>query len=383
MILATPMAAFGECMGTRQPRSTNMAVRRGKHGLLVSPAPPKPSLALSIRASTIGAGTDTVVTTISYTLGANVENLTLIGTAAINGTGNVLTNEIRGNDGDNVINGGVGADTMTGGAGNDTYYVDNIGDVVIEDVSAGIDAVLASVSFSLSANVENLTLTGTAAINGAGNALDNAIVGNAGVNVLNGGAGADTMTGGGGNDTYYIDDIGDIVVEAASAGTDAVLASVSYTLAANLENLSLTGAATINGTGNALNNSIIGNAGDNILNGGLGNDTLNGGSGIDTFVFNSTLGTANIDQIVGFNAVEDIIWLDSSIFTALTGQSAISSGGFYKGAAAMEIDDRIIFNSTTGALFYDADGNGRGASIQFASLTNVSGVLSANNFVVI
>ena len=330
-----------------------------------------------------GGGTDIIYASVSYTLSANVENFTLMGTGAINGVGNALANVLIGNVGDNSLDGGAGVDSMAGGSGNDTYYVDVVGDVVLEDLSAGTDIINASVSYTLSANVENLTLTGTSAINGTGNALDNVIVGNAGANILTGGAGADTMMGGAGNDTYYVDNIGDVVIEVASAGTDTVMASVSYVLADYIENLTLSGTTALVGTGNALNNVITGNSGNNSLDGGLGNDTLNGGAGVDVFVFSTALGAGNIDQIVGFNTVDDTICLDSSVFTAFAGQAAVASGTFYKGAGAMEADDRIVFNSATGALYYDADGNGRGTAIQFATLTGLTGVLSANDFVII
>jgi Ca2+-binding RTX toxin-like protein len=234
-----------------------------------------------------GGGMDLVESSITYTLGAEVENLTLIGTAAINGTGNTLANRITGNASANRIDGGAGGDTMAAGAGNDTYVVDNALDVIIEDVGGGIDLVEASVSHTLSAEVENLTLKGTAAINGTGNASANRITGNAAANRIDGGAGNDTLIGGAGNDTYVVDSTGDVVTEEAARGTDLVEASVSYALSAEVENLTLTGTSAINGTGNVLANRLIGNTGNNRLNGGAGADTMIGAEGDDTYVIDS------------------------------------------------------------------------------------------------
>src|SRR5207253_11098181 len=209
-----------------------------------------------------GEGSDTVQSTISYTLGANVEVLTLIGTGDINGTGNGLANSLNGNSGANTLDGGAGADLMFGGNGDDTYIVSDLGDRATEvSASGGYDTVMSAISFTMTSNIEKIVLTGTAATTAAGNALDNLMIGNSGNNSFVGGGGNDIMTGGLGNDVYYVDQAGDVVNENAGEGTDTVIASLSYTLGATLENLTLSGSAALSGTGNDLNNIITGNAG--------------------------------------------------------------------------------------------------------------------------
>ena len=135
-------------------------------------------------------------------------------------------------------------------------------------------------------------------------------------------------------------------------------------------------------TGNQLAQTIIGNAGNNTLNGKLGLDTLTGGNGQDSFVFDTTLGATNIDTITSFIVADDTIVLENAIFTAL-GVGALLAGAFNTGAAATQADDRIIYNSATKALLYDADGVGGVAAIQFATLTNISGALSAADFLIV
>lgn len=254
-------------------------------------------------------GVDTIVSSFTYTLGSNVENLTLSGTGAINGNGNALNNIITGNVANNIINGGVGVDKMIGGYGDDIYYVDNVKDIVAERAYEGDDTVYSTITYVLGGNIETLKLAGAAAINGTGNALNNTITGNGFDNIINGGAGMDTMRGGLGNDTYLVDNIYDTVVENLNSGTDAVISSATYALGSNLESLTLTGKKVIDGTGNSLNNTIIGNAAANTINGSTGNDILQGGLGNDTYSFNSGDGRDVVYDTKG----ADIIKLGSNV----------------------------------------------------------------------
>jgi Ca2+-binding RTX toxin-like protein len=297
----------------------------------------------------VGAGTDTVLSLISYILRDNVENLALTGSAAINGTGNGLANALTGNSGANVLDGAAGADKMTGGGGNDTYMVDNTGDRVVESSGQGTDTVLSGVSYTLGANVENLTLTGTAAINGTGNSLKNVLVGNAATNLLSGGTGADTMRGGPGNDTYVVDNPGDIVAELAGEGTDTVRASIGYTLGANLENVVLTGTGAVGAVGNALANALTGNSAPNSLSGGGGADLLAGGAGADAYYYGRSGGADRILESDPTPGIQDRLYFDPGIqpldiilsrsgndllLAVGTGGDVIAVQGWYQGPAA-------------------------------------------------
>jgi Ca2+-binding RTX toxin-like protein len=232
-------------------------------------------------------------------LGANVENLTLIGIADLAGFGNALVNTITGNSGNNTLDGLGGADNMSGAGGNDTYYVDDGFDQALEGVGAGTDTVRTLVTYVLSANVENLTMQGTASIGGYGNALPNAIFGNSGDNTLDGMGGADGMVGGLGNDVYFVDNNFDVVAENPGEGTmDSVYASQTYVLGANVEFLYLTDTSAIAGFGNSVANVVQGNSGNNVLNGRQGADTLAGNAGNDVFQFN--VGEGNGDIVFDF-----------------------------------------------------------------------------------
>jgi serralysin len=180
---------------------------------------------------------------------------------------------------------------MAGGAGSDTYFVDNIGDSVVENANEGTDVVFASANFTLSANVENLILQGSADLQGFGNAGANVIYGNTGNNLLDGGAGIDLMVGGAGNDTYFVDDPSDAAFELANEGNDAVFASCNYGLAADVETLMMQGTGDFQGYGNNQVNTLVGNAGNNLLNGAGGADTMQGGAGDDTYFVDTSLDT--------------------------------------------------------------------------------------------
>jgi Ca2+-binding RTX toxin-like protein len=512
---------------------------------------------------------------------AGIENLTFVGTGNFTGTGNALNNVITGGIGNDTLNGGAGIDTLIGGLGNDTYTVDNLADVITELSGEGTDTVNASISYTLGAEVENLTLTGAGAINGTGNTLANVITGNTGANVLTSVANTltgtyDTLVGGAGNDTYVVDDANVVITETAGNGTDTVQTSVltTYTLtAANVENLTYTGVGNFTGTGSATANTLTGNigsdtlyggagndtlfggagndrlsggagvdsitggtgndtfvflagdssptagqhdrivdftigtdlidlssfggltfvgsnaftavnqvrvttlagvttievntagangselsidltgtlaltqadfsnnvtlaapnvpngpppanqtlvgtnaantltggagndtisgaggndtlsgdagndvinggAGADVISGGLGNDILTGGTGADAFVFNTAPNAVtNVDMLTDFTAVDDTIRLENAVFTALTATGVLNVNFFRLGTAAADNNDFVIYDQTSGNLYYDADGNGAGAQVLIATLAN-NEVLTRNDFVVI
>jgi Ca2+-binding RTX toxin-like protein len=260
-----------------------------------------------------GEGSDTVYSTAHFRLGAEVETLVLQGSADLQGYGNSLANSIYGNSGNNILDGGAGGDSMYGGAGSDTYFVDNAGDVVVENLNEGLDTLLSTASLMLSANVETLVLQGSADLQGYGNSLSNSLYGNGGNNILDGGAAGDSMYGGAGNDIFYVDDAGDVVVENAGEGSDAVFSTAHYELAANVETLVLQGSADLQGYGNVGNNTIYGNAGNNLLDGSAGADTIYGGAGNDTY-FIDTPGDVVVENL---NEGADAIFSTANIQTIL------------------------------------------------------------------
>jgi Ca2+-binding RTX toxin-like protein len=321
---------------------------------------------------------------------------------------------LTGAENNDMLKGGGGADTLQGGTGIDTaayndsptgvyvslgatggytgggYYGDAAGDVLydVENLigSQHQDTLLGN---NWANELRGLggpdTLAGLGGIDvlwgGEGNdhlhggSENDTLRGESGNDRLDGEAGADTMIGGYGDDRYYVDNTYDVVTELAGQGVDEVRTSVSWTLTpgSDVEVLQTTNDAGTVGlflTGNSSGNVIRGNNGNNLINGGAGNDELTGLGGQDFFVFNTALDAAyNVDTITDFNVADDTIMLDDAIFSSSLGVGNISSGELVIGSAALDANDRLIYDSNTGALSYDADGVGGSAQVQFARLS--------------
>ena len=218
-------------------------------------------------------------------------------------------------------------------------------------------------------------MLGTAAIDLTGNYQVNRLIGNAGDNVLDGKGGVDQMLGSVGDDTYFVNHAHDLAFELPGQGGDTVRATVSYQLDDGMEIEALTttnnnGLGAINLTGNVKTQAIVGNAGANILQGlggddylqgRAGNDTLIGGAGADKFLFNTALNAAtNVDAITDMTAGVDIIRLDDAVFAGIGAVGVLNADAFHIGAAAADAQDRIVYNSATGELFFDSNGNAAG-----------------------
>ena len=333
------------------------------------------------------------------------------------GTGD---DNLYGEEGSDRLDGGLGVDTMEGGSGNDTYVINAAADRVIEAVNGGIDTVEASFSFSLTGNgVENLTLIGAGNTTGTGDAGDNVLIGNSGSNAMYGGEGNDTLdgaagedrlVGGLGDDVYYAD-TDDTLVEDAGGGTDTVRFGAfngggGLGAGVEVERIETVdgarGTASLSLSGNEFAQTILGNAatnylyglagadrlygrdGDDLLSGGTGADLLIGGAGADTFLFNTALGSGNVDVIQDFAAADDVIQLGRGVFVGLTSSRYLTLNQFKDlSTGQVDADDRLIYNSGTGALSYDRDGSGTAyAAVQFATLSDKATITSADFFVV-
>jgi Ca2+-binding RTX toxin-like protein len=304
--------------------------------------------------------------------------------------------QLIGGGGHDLLDGGAGADFMIGGQGDDTYVVDNVDDFVGESSNplSGYDGVFSSISFTLGDGLEWLELTGDAAVNGTGNSADNILYGNGGNNTLDGRAGVDQMNGSSGNDTYIVDNVGDTVVEVpAIGGADRIYSYVSYTLSENVEQGRLFGTA-VTLTGNDLNNSLTGNAaantliglfGNDLFNGDLGNDVMIGGAGQDRFYFATQANSANNwDRILDFSAVDDSIYLKTAFFGAAGPAGVLTAAAFkaigFAGAAAIDANDRIIHDRSTGKIYYDVNGSAAGGATLFAQV-QAGAVLTQADFI--
>ena len=292
-------------------------------------------------------------------------------------------NRTTGTDRNDVLYGTNAAESLSGGAGNDSYHV-TAGDMIVEAAGSDMDTVYSQFTRRLEDNVEKLFLTGTGSVNGAGNDSANVLTGNAGANrlgglggddtlngaggrdTLDGGAGSDLMAGGYGNDTYLVDTIRDVVREAAGQGIDIVRTTISHTLADNVEQLMLTGAGSVNGTGNGSANVLTGNAGANRLGGLGGDDVLNGGAGDDRLV-----GGAGLDRLAGGHGADSFVFLSAADSTvAFDGRDVIRDFSISQG-------DRI----NLGAIDANAGraGNQTFSYIDDARFSGHAGELSARS----
>jgi Ca2+-binding RTX toxin-like protein len=276
-----------------------------------------------------GEGTDRVRAGITYTLGSDLENLQLIGSGDINGTGNAGANQIDGNSGantlsgaagndlirggagDDVLNGGTGSDQMQGGDGEDD--LDGADDNDRLEGGDGNDIILGGTGADiLDGGADNDTLTGGAGADQLlGGAGTDSLNGGAENDRLDGGTGADAMTGGTGDDIYFVDDAGDTTVEVQGEGSDIVRTVIDWTLSDHIERLILEGSADLRGTGNGLANIITGNGGANVLDGAGGNDTINGALGADTLI-----GGTGADILVGGGGNDIFLVRQESVFTS-------------------------------------------------------------------
>lgn len=341
-----------------------------------------------------GGKKDHVMAYASYILSDNVENLTLMGSNDLSATGNAQKNVITGNEGNNTLDGGGGIDTLIGGLGDDLYIVRDIKDKVTEKKDGGHDRIETTVNkytIAKLAEIEDLSFIGTGDATLTGNAKTNVLVGSDGDDTLDGGKGGDTMMGGEGNDTYYIDDLLDVVIEQGDEGHDTVYSSVSIdALWDNVEDLILTGKA-LNAIGNDRDNLLIGTSAANTLSGLDGNDVIDGlggndryigGSGADTFRLSvAPNAKSNVKTIEDFVSGEDNLDINAKTFKwkgDYLGQLLEENFGSNATGAAETAEQRFIYNNTTGELFYDADGSGKGKAVLMAILEGSPDLLASD-----
>ena len=314
------------------------------------------------------------------TLGDNFSTLRLTGSQKIDGTGNSLNNNLTGNSAANVLNGlagndtldgSFGSDTLIGGLGDDTYYVDAIKDLITEKPNEGRDTVISIVTYSLGKELEDLVLSGSLAIKGNGNALANNITGNAAANSINGGAGNDTIYGQAGNDIIITTSGLDWVY--GGEGNDKITGSKDEDhIEGDDGNDTIVGAAGNDALwGSSGNDSIKADAGNDYIWGGTGNDTLTGGAGKDRFHFGeATISASNVDTITDFKDDEIYLYSNSFINHNFISVNLLTNATSGEG---------IIYEKSTGTLYYDIDGAGSGdLGVAFAILTGKSNITLSN-----
>ena len=365
-----------------------------------------------LTAQATGFGTDTLISIEHISSGGGDDKL----------TGNIAGNSLSAGAGNDIIDGGAGNDALYGGNGNDLLF-GGVGNDRI-DGGLGIDRAwfvgTTAATVNLLLTVAQVTGYGTDTLTGIEHVISGSgndwLTGDALGNNLGSGAGNDTVNGGAGNDALYGGDGNDLMVggigndridgglgtdRAYYTGTTAATVNLSLITAQvtgfgtdtllGIEHLSsdsgndrLTG----NTSGNSLisgagNDTVDGGAGNDALYGGDGNDSLTGGTGSDTFVFNTVLGAVNSDRITDFSFLEDTIRLENAVFTGLA-NGVLTAAVFVANVTGLAADasDRIIYETGTGNLYFDADGTGVGARVQFAVLNSGLAVTSADFFVI-
>jgi Ca2+-binding RTX toxin-like protein len=290
---------------------------------------------------------------------------------------------LSGDDGNDAIYGGEGNDNLSGGFGansGDDYLSGENGDDLLEGWAGNDELLGGEGADALYGGDGSDRLFGN---NGNdrlfGDAGDDSLYGGEGSDVLDGGTGGDRLEGGNGNDIYIVDSGSDYIIDSPMTGIETVKSFVSWSLSRvpGLDNLELVGNESTSGSGNALPNRITGNDGVNYINGKAGNDTLTGGRGFDFFQFDSLYD--GVDTITDFNPGDDMIDLFQPGFSSSLPLGIVQEDLFHIGAGASRASDRVIYDSNTGALYFDQDGLGGAAQVQFAKLS--AGLnLKSNNF---
>jgi Ca2+-binding RTX toxin-like protein len=346
-----------------------------------------------------GAGAAQLVATLEGRPVLAATDIAVVGSAGAPGAtivGTAGNDSLTGTDGNDTLDGGAGTDTMNGGLGNDTYIV-TAGDVLSDP--GGIDTVLSDINWFLDPGFENLTATGSGAVQLTGTNEANVLTGNTGNNFFNPRGGDDTIQGGAGNDQVTLGgggvaSYGSKVID-LGAGFDRLDFSglAKSALVVDLAAGTLVGGGTGGAgsaqligieqvfgdgfndrlSGSAAAESLNGGGGNDTLDGRGGNDTLTGGLGADAFVFDTAPGAGNVDLVTDFVSATDKLTLENGVFTALGAAGDFVAGDvrFAAGAgftSGRDASDRIVYDTTTGNLYYDADGNGAGAAQLFATI---------------